>query len=249
MNNDIIIYAKYNKNNSIIRIVSNIFLDNIEGYEEIDRWVEGQDRYLYAHADNGEHVKEKHGKSLYDEKGIPNYRGDFVEWTEKEKKEKYPTTDDEKAIQEEKLNNMMLMSMRASFLNEMPNEQAVEIPLMFTSWNDYADGYTFKVDERVEYNGGLWKVKKEHKKQADWYPGADPTLFIQLDKEQHDGTLEDPIPVPSSVTTSGFEYTVGKYYLEGEDIYLCKRQGMSNGENIQLYFTPSSLVGQYFEKI
>lgn len=155
MNNDIIIYAKYDENNSIIRIVSNIFLDNTEGYEEIDRWTEGQDRYLYAHADNGDYVKEKHGKPLYDEQGRPNFHGDFVEWSEKEKKEKYPTTDDEKAIQEEKLNNMMLMSMRASFLNEMPNEQAVEIPLMFTSWNDYADGYTFKVDERVEYNGGL----------------------------------------------------------------------------------------------
>ena len=186
---------------------------------------------------------------MFDENGRPNFHGDFVEWTEKEKKEKYPTTDDEKAIQEEKLNNMMLMSMRASFLNEMPNEQAVEIPLMFTSWNDYADGYTFKVDERVEYNGGLWKVKKEHKKQADWYPRADPTLFVQLDKDEHKGTQEDPIPVPDSVTTSGFEYIVGKYYLEGGNKYLCKRQGMSDGETTLLYFAPSSLVGHYFEEI
>lgn len=154
-----------------------------------------------------------------------------------------------KQEQELKLNNMMLMAQRSSFLNEMPDEQALGVPLMFTSWDDYEDGYTFKVDERVEYNGGLWKVKKEHQKQVSWYPGADPTLFIQLDKDEHKGTQDDPIPVPSSVTTSGFEYTIGKYYLEGEDIYLCKRQGMENGETIQLHFAPSSLVGHYFEEI
>lgn len=90
MENDILIYAKKDEHNSIIRIVSNIFLDNTEGYEEIDRWVEGEDRYLYAHADNGEYVLKKHGKPLFDEKGIPNYHGDFVEWNDEEKKEKYP---------------------------------------------------------------------------------------------------------------------------------------------------------------
>ena len=89
MNNDIIIYAKYDEHNSIIRIVSNIFLDNIEGYEEIDRWVEGEDRYLYAHADNGDYVQTKHGKPLYDEKvfltimvillnGVMKIRKDFI---------------------------------------------------------------------------------------------------------------------------------------------------------------------------
>lgn len=90
MNNDIIIYAKYDENNSIIRIVSNIFLDDTEGYEEVDRWVEGEDRYLYAHADNGEYVKEKHGKFLYDENGIPNFKKGFVELTDEEKQTLYP---------------------------------------------------------------------------------------------------------------------------------------------------------------
>ena len=90
MDNDIIIFAKFDENRSITRIISNIFLDDTEGYEEIDRWTEGQDRYLYAHADNGDYVKEKHGKPLYDEKGRPNYHGDWVEWTEEEKEQYYP---------------------------------------------------------------------------------------------------------------------------------------------------------------
>lgn len=100
MNNDIIIYAKYDENNSIIRIVSNIFLDNTEGYEEIDRWVKGQDRYLYAHADNGEYVQSKHGKSLYDEKGRPNFKKGFVAWSEEEKEALYPIATPEPTFEE-----------------------------------------------------------------------------------------------------------------------------------------------------
>ena len=121
MNNDIIIYAKIDEHNSIIRIVSNVFLDDTDGYEEIDRWIEGQDRYLYAHADNGEYVKEKHGKSLYDEQGRPNYHGDWIEWTEEEKQEKYPEQEPEPSeleqlkkrqeITEQALQDLILMTL------------------------------------------------------------------------------------------------------------------------------------------
>jgi len=69
--------------------------------------------------------------------------------------------------------------------------------------------------------------------------------------EGHAGTLEDPIPVPESVTTSGFEYEYGKYYSENDVVYLCQRQGILNPEEMygqveKLYFAPSTLVGQYF---
>lgn len=119
--NELIIYAKRDEHDSIIRLVSNIFLDNTEGYEEIDRWTEGQDRYLYAHADNGEYVKEKYGKPLFDENGIPNYHGDFVEWNEEEKQEKYPTPEPEPSeleqlkkrqeITEQALQDLILMTL------------------------------------------------------------------------------------------------------------------------------------------
>lgn len=251
MNNDIIIYAKKDEHNSIIRIVSNIFLDNTEGHEQIDQWQEGQDCYLYAHADNGEYVQTMHGKPLYDENGIPNFHDDFVEWTDEEKKEKYSSLYNAQLIvqQESMLQQMMARTQRVSFLVELPDEEAVKIPLCYDSWNSFSNGYTFKVDTRLEYNGNLWKVKKEHKKQVDWYPGADPTLFIQLDKDEHEGTLEDPIPVPDSVTTSGFEYVKGKYYLEDGLKYKMIRDGMKDGETITLYYPPSQLLTSYFELV
>lgn len=137
-------------------------------------------------------------------------------------------------------------------LTYLTDEQALTVKGLYADWEDDPVGYEYKMenplDLRRNYNGGLWKLKKNHAKQADWYPGADPTLWEQI-VEGHEGTLEDPIPVPDSVTTSGFTYIYGKYYKEGEEIYLAKREGKNDGEEETLYFAPSALIGQYFEKV
>lgn len=89
------IYAKYDINMSVVDVRSNIFIDDPMGWTKIDEWVEGQDRYTYAHADNGDYVMAKHGKLLYDEQGRPNFHDNFVEWSEEEKEAKYPTPEPE----------------------------------------------------------------------------------------------------------------------------------------------------------
>lgn len=121
MNDEIIIYCKCDSNGSIIAIKSDIFIDDLSGWEQIDEWKDGEDRYLYAHADNGEYVKQKHGKPLFDEQGIPNYHGNWVEWTEEEKQEKYPTPEPEPSeleqlkkrqeITEQALQDLILMTL------------------------------------------------------------------------------------------------------------------------------------------
>lgn len=193
----------------------------------------------------------------FDEMKIFNFKyvgGTLVKLTSEEKEEFYPTINVEKPKQEEQLNQMMMASARVAFLNELPDEEAKDIPLCFDSWSTFAEGYSFTEGQRVEHEGGLWKCKKAHNKQASWYPGAEPTLWEQLDKENHDGTELDPIPVPDSVTTSGFTYIYGKYYLENGLTYLCKRGGIPDeqaeamyGQSETLYFAPSALVGTYFE--
>ena len=90
MNDEILIYAKLDSNKSIVQIVSSIFVEDTKGYTQIDAWHEGQDRYIYIHADNGEYVMNKRGKPLYDDLGRPNFHDDFIEWTEEEKQAKYP---------------------------------------------------------------------------------------------------------------------------------------------------------------
>lgn len=72
-----------------------------------------------------------------------------------------------------------------------------------------------------------------------------------MDTGEHAGTLEDPIPVPDTVTIAGMEYVYGKYYQEGDTVYLCKRGGVEDPESMygqkeKLYFSPSAMIGQYF---
>lgn len=142
-------------------------------------------------------------------------------------------------------------------ISYLSDEQALSVKSLYKDWNSDPDGYHYSTenpeDLRRNFNGGLWKLNKDHDKQDGWYPGADPTLWTEI-VEGHDGTLEDPIPVPESVTTSGFDYIYGKYYSENGEIYLCKRSGVSNPEEMygkteKLFFVPSTLVGNYFVKV
>lgn len=138
------------------------------------------------------------------------------------------------------------MKLAATYLTD---KQALTVKNLYTDWEDDAIGYSYSLDNpydtRRKYNNRLWKLKMAHKKQIDWYPGAAPTLWTEI-VEGHVWTKEDPIPVPNSVTTSGFEYEYGKYYLDNGKIYLAKREGKKDGEIETLYFPPSALIGQYF---
>lgn len=140
---------------------------------------------------------------------------------------------------------------------ELPDAQALEVKALYKDWEDDPVGYEYDTsnpeDRRRNYNGRLWNLNKDHAKSENWYPGADPTLWTEI-VEGHAGTMEDPIPVPDSVTTSGFEYVYGKYYIAGGVTYLCKRGGIPDeqaealyGQPEKLYFPPSAMVGQYFE--
>ena len=107
----------------------------------------------------------------------------------------------------------------------------------------WAVGIAVAKDSRYQYNSKLYKVVQAHTTQADWTPDIAPALWAVIDAE-HAGTLEDPIPA-----VAGMEYIKGKYYIEGETIYLMNREGMADGESVVLHYLPSQLVGQYFEAV
>lgn len=137
------------------------------------------------------------------------------------------------------------------------DEQALSVKELYKDWKNDPDGYSYKVenpdDKRRNHNEKLWELLRDHDKQDGWYPGSDPTLWREI-VEGYEGTLEDPIPVPESVIVSGFEYEYGKHYSENLIVYLCKRFGVENPENmygqkVTLFFPPSALVSQYFKVI
>ena len=57
-----------------------------DGYDLVDEGIDGN---IFGYAQIN-YAEKFYGKPLFDENGIPNFRDDFIEWTEEEKKEKYP---------------------------------------------------------------------------------------------------------------------------------------------------------------
>ena len=111
---------------------------------------------------------------------------------------------------------------------------------LYPTW---AAGIAVSVGDRYQYNGKLYKCGQAHTTQSDWAPDKTPALWTVIDVT-HSGTIDDPIPA-----SAGMEYVKGKYYIEGETIYLMNREGMAEGETITLQYLPSQLVGQYFEVV
>ena len=99
------------------------------------------------------------------------------------------------------------------------------------------EGYKFT------YNGELYKTAQSNLIfQSQYVPGqGTESLYTHID-ETHAGTLEDPIPAVLNM-----EYFQNKYYIEGSTIYLCNSELAKSG--VVLQFTPSQLVGIYFEKV
>lgn len=150
-----------------------------------------------------------------------------------------PANSTEKEEQENQLQTMVMSAYRAAFLDDLPDEEAVEIPLCYPAWSSYI-GETLNKDDRVEYNGKLWKVRQEIATVLEnQYPSTETAALYERIDIQHAGTLEDPIPYENTMTVYK-----DKYYIEEEIIYKCIRDSEQ-----PLYATCASLVGNYFEVV
>ena len=137
-------------------------------------------------------------------------------------------------------------------LTYLTDEQALTVKDLYEEYDP--NGKNYKKGDRANKDGFLYKCLQDHVSQPGWEPGIAPSLWVALNSGEHKGTQEDPIPVPDTVTTAGFEYEYGKYYSENGEIYLCKRSGVENpeemyGQKETLYYGPSALIDQYFEKV
>lgn len=182
-------------------------------------------------------LKEQIEVELNDESETLKYKyvdGELIELTPKEKQEVYQTQKVEKAEQEATLEQMMLASAKASFLVELDDTEASKIPLCYDAWET---DKAYKVGDRVECDGKLWKCHKAHTSQENWKPSINTASLWEVINVENAGTLDDPIPYDQTMTVYN-----GKYYLEEGIIYKCIRD---SGQ--PLYATCASLVGNYFE--
>lgn len=59
----------------------------------------------------------------------------------------------------------------------LTDTEALEAVALFPAW---AVGVAYAKDERVQYDGKLYKVVQAHTSQADWTPDATPALWAEV---------------------------------------------------------------------
>lgn len=134
----------------------------------------------------------------------------------------------------------------------LSDDQALTVKGLYPTFDELVElKYTAKKQGyRFRDGDDLYKTAQDNVTfQAQYRPGTGTeSLYTHID-EAHAGTLEDPIPAVANM-----EYEYGKYYSEGETIYICKRGGVPNpeemyGQKVTLQYLPSALIGQYFEVV
>lgn len=130
-------------------------------------------------------------------------------------------------------------------LTYLADEEALTVKELFPAFESLI-GQTLTKGTRLTYNGELYKTAQEVQVQEIYKPGAVGTesLYTHISDESHAGTLEDPIPAQKNM-----EYIKGKYYIDGDTIYLMNREGMEDGEGVTLQYLPSELIGHYFSVV
>lgn len=154
-----------------------------------------------------------------------------------DQKEKEEAVEAGKEMAKELFNTMVLMT--------CSDEDAYAMRYLYDPWEP---NKSYVTGDRKLYGDNLYKCKQNHTSEdgpnrtPDYLPALwdliapdDPTI----------GTKDNPIIIPEPF--SSMEYVKGKYYKEGNVLYLMNRQGMADGEKISLVYKPSQLVGHYFE--
>ena len=122
----------------------------------------------------------------------------------------------------------------------LPDEQALESIKLFPGWEPIA----YTVGDRCRYNDKLYKCYNAITgDNPTWTPDVTAAHWEVVAKPEEEGTLNNPI-----AAEVGMRYYKDKYYKERDKIYKCTRDDNS-GQGTILYYTPSQLVGQYFEEV
>lgn len=99
----------------------------------------------------------------------------------------------------------------------LTNNEALSVKEMYPRWEDKV-GSTIEVGFITLYDGNLWRARQTHTAMEAYPPSIHTASLYEVINEEHEGTMEDPIPyIPP------MEIFAGKYYSEDGVIYLCTR--------------------------
>ena len=63
----------------------------------------------------------------------------------------------------------------------LSDAEALKVPTLFPAW---AAGTSYSTDERIEYDGTLYRCVQPHTSQSDWTPPAAPALWAVVSLEE-----------------------------------------------------------------
>ena len=119
---------------------------------------------------------------------------------------------------------------------ELSDNEALSMKSIYPTWESKI-GLDVKKDEKMQYEGKLWKALQPHKVQEHYKPGVGTESLYTEIVENAAGTIDDPIPYDNNM-----ELFAGKYYSQDGVIYLCTR---NTGQPV--YNRLADLVGIYVE--
>lgn len=64
----------------------------------------------------------------------------------------------------------------------LADADALKVPTMFPKWEA---GIAYVADDRIEYNGTLYRVVQSHTSQADWTPNVTPALWTTISLDEY----------------------------------------------------------------
>lgn len=120
----------------------------------------------------------------------------------------------------------------------LTDNEALTVKHLYPKWEDYI-ARTIEAGFITRYGDNLWRARQTHTALSIYPPSLDTASLYEVVDEDHEGTLDDPIPyvVPMEI----FE---GKFYVQYDVVYRCTR---SSG--IALTHDLRALVGLYVEEV
>lgn len=119
---------------------------------------------------------------------------------------------------------------------DLTDNEALAVKDFYPAWESKI-GDNVEQGYKMTYGENLWKVRQNHLIQEHYPPSKDTAALYEVVEEQHEGTIEDPIPY-----TPPMEIFIGKYYTQNGVKYRCTRDS-----GIALTHDLSALVGLYVE--
>lgn len=123
-------------------------------------------------------------------------------------------TEDSQALNELGIANNEATDFRATvdaLIHSMTDEEAIASQVLFPNWQS---GKSYALNERVRYDGKLYKVLQAHTSQDDWTPDVAASLFACLLTDEEGGTIQEWVQPDS---TNG--YSVGDQVTYNGAIY------------------------------